>query len=145
MKYFLKLVVVSLFTLGFTSCSGDSGKFDLLDFLYSFEIFESYDEQQARLAEPFIGSYTCTDALGFTFTLDIKSGKKATIQSNGQTWYGTWGLIDDYMYIHMSTGPVIHTNIVYGEGPSYFIKNGYFYNDMTDCEAENPEKRLRLN
>ena len=72
MKYFSKLAFVSLFTLGFTSCSGDSGKFDLLDFLYSSNSRESYEEKKARLAEPFIGSYTCTDALGFTFTLDIK-------------------------------------------------------------------------
>jgi hypothetical protein len=147
MKCFFKLVVVSLFALGFTSCSGDSGKFDLLDFLYGSNSRESYEEKQARLAEPFIGSYTCTDALGFTFTLDIKSDKKATLKSGSKTWYGTWDLYltEDYIYIDMSSGPKIYTNIEYGKGPMYFIKNGYFYNNSTDCEAENPEKRLKLN
>lgn len=111
------------------------------------EYISPLEEKEVNIEKEFIGTYTATDALGFTFTLDIKSDKKATLKSGRKTWYGIWDFYftKDYIYIDMSSGPKIYTNIEYGLGPMYFIKNGYFYNNSTDCEAENPEKRLRLN
>lgn len=104
-------------------------------------------------AKSYIGTYRTTDALGLDMTIKIKEGNKIELiaghsgNSNRETYYGTWEeSYGGYIYITMNERPKVYTAI--DEDGYYsllYIKDGYMYLDGTDCEAENPKKRLKLN
>ena len=103
-------------------------------------------------AKSYIGTYRTTDALGLDMTIKIKEGKKMELtaghsgNSNRETYYGTWSDYDGYINIEMNERPKVYTRMDEDGYYTYlYIKDGYLYTDVTDCKAENPKKRLKLN
>lgn len=68
-------------------------------------------------------------------------------QTDTKTHYGHWKHLSDAFPcgITIKNGPDIYFNANDAEhGYKYYIKNGYLYADIDDCESAHPERRLRL-
>lgn len=142
-KYFLSILTIALFAVGFAASDEDSTDSATID-----EAITSNDSDNENAG--ITGTYEVTDKIGQTMVITLKEDKTATVTLDGKTYYCSWNryanIGDGEVEVSFSDDPpalVFEGGVAETMyGPE--ILGGWLYYDYTARKAKNPNRRLQI-